>query len=117
MAEHDDWYADGAAWLEESHGQAATYTAPDGTATALVGAIVGHEQAELVAELDGQSERRVRDLSVPRAELDQPETEARVTIDGVEYYVESVASQSATWTRLALVRISPVEITRPDYRR
>lgn len=86
-----------------------TYT-PAGGEGVPVSAILVAETSEEDEELDGPSQKLVREVSIltdPASEwggVAAPALTATVTIGGVEYAVEAIKSQDANWVALKLVR-------------
>jgi len=101
--------------LLEYVGEPLTYTPAGGAGVACTG-IVGFEEDEEEETLDGRRRKRVRDVSLSTDDVAAPALNATVTIGGVEYAIERVVSKSATFTRLALRRLSALEVTVGKYR-
>ena len=104
-------------------GEPVTYTPPDdGEAVALTG-IVEREQVEEDPAGDGRRQRRVRGVKILSDADDAdyggvaaPSERATVTIDSIEYAVNSIGTVTSSVWRLGLVRIGSVEKSRPGYR-
>jgi len=105
------------------HGESITYTPAGGDPVALTGC-VERERSEEDPATDGRHQRRVRAVKVLSDADDadyggvaEPSERATVTIDSVEYSVESISTVSTAAWRLGLVRIGSVERSRPGYRK
>ena len=120
----DEFAAGGVSALMDVLGDAGrlTYTPAGGDAVSLT-AIIGPEQTEEDSDLDGRTNRAVREVTIttdPDCDyggVAGPATNATVTIDDVEWAVEEILSQDANLVTLLLVRETRVERGRPDYRR
>jgi len=129
MAIFDELYAAGAAMLMDYLAAEVTYT-PAGGAGVTLPAIISMAAVDEADDLDGRRLSEHREVTIPRtaaaAGLDgagaqrnylaQPATNATVTIDGTSYAVEAIVSQSASFSKLALVRHAAAERSRRGYR-
>lgn len=122
MSLFDDLVAEmGVSALMEALGSSVTYTTAGGTDVSLT-AMIEAEDVEIVETVDGHDCRQVREATIATdadgewGGVAAPATRATVTIDDVEYAVESIVSVSANFARLKLVRLAGHERSRPDYR-
>ena len=109
--------------LMEHLGDAITYTPAGGAGAAITG-ILGFEEDREDETLDGRRLRRLRDVTVNTDPADpdyggvaSPALNATVTVGGVQYAVESIVSLSANLVRLALRRVTALEVSRENYRK
>lgn len=123
MTAFDDLFAEmGLPLLKEQLGETVTYT-PAGGENVELTAIVGPEETEETEDLEGITQRRVRQVTIatdPDGDwggVAAPGTNDSLTIGGVEYAVEAIEAQSASLTQMRLVRRGVAEKARMGYRK
>jgi hypothetical protein len=118
MTTFETAFAAGAApALQADHGQAVTYTAPDGTPTACTAALVGEVRREQDPDEDGRVLRSSRDVMIFKSEVDPVSINGTVTIAGEVWSGFAIQSETGVATVLEVVRIGTAEVSRPGYRR
>jgi hypothetical protein len=115
-------YAAPALMTHLAEGEDAEYLAPLSTTPGQTQVILGAEQTEESAGEDGREHRQVREACFPRRVGDLfasglPALGAVVTIDDVEYAVESIIGACGSMVTVKLVRRGVAEAARPGYRR
>lgn len=99
-----------------------TYTPKGGNAVSL-SAIVGGDRTAEEAGHDGPRRIRRRPVTITTDSdgeyggVANPEDNATVTVDSIEYSVESLQPLAEGYLRLQLVRPERQQVSRPDYHR
>lgn len=116
MTVDDDFAESTREQLFDLFGQDETYTFTDGS-TATVRVVPSNRSSDDQAESDGTGIRRETDVKVSAADVSDPKTDERVTLDGETWSVVHQRARSGGVIVLRVQRYERTERSREGYRR